>query len=633
MSDFVPRLPARPSLEQLQKQAKDLLRQYCAGDAAAQKRLGASGPKQVTLADAQFVLAREHGFETWAKLKHHLDARPQTRPDQYESLAKDLVSACQGDADALVRCNGVFGLSLTADVLRTKVQERLSAITGSPAGELTTNGAQLFIARQHGCESWTKLLAQTAPFYRINRQENTIEPGPVLSDKDWDTIVGVMKEHKITGLNANGRMTDAGLKRLAGFDQLTRLNLDGSIQLTDDGLAHLARLPQLQELDLSGYKGRITDKGLAVLRHLPELRRFQMCWQQKISDAGLANLALCEHLESVDLLGTPAGDGMIGSLTGKSKLRRFKTGRSVTDAGLALLHGFPAFKNWHGGEITYSLMSADAGPTHLLVDGPFTDAGLAKLAGLDGLFALTFFWHCPAFTSKGLAPLTDLPHLGFLGCQDNHCDDVAMHHIAAIPRLRMLMGQGAVATDAGFAALSRSKTIEYIWGRECPNLTGRGFAALSAMPALRGLAVSCKHVDDAALSALPSFPALREFMPMDVPDHGFRHVGQCEQLEALWCMYCRDTGDVATEHIKGLSKLKSYYAGASQITDRSLAILARINSLERLEFWQCLRVTDAGVAHLAGLPRLREINLHGLPGVTRERAAALPAHIHVNYSA
>ena len=35
MSDPASRLPARPSLEQLRKQAKDLLRQYRAGDADA----------------------------------------------------------------------------------------------------------------------------------------------------------------------------------------------------------------------------------------------------------------------------------------------------------------------------------------------------------------------------------------------------------------------------------------------------------------------------------------------------------------------------------------------------------------------------------------------------------------------
>jgi hypothetical protein len=196
----------------------------------------------------------------------------------------------------------------------------------------------------------------------------------------------------------------------------------------------------------------------------------------------------------------------------------------------------------------------------------------------------------------------------------------------------MLMGQGAVAGDDGFAALSRSQTIEYIWGRECPNLAGRGFAALASMPALRGIAVSCKNVDDASLAALPRFPTLRELMPMDVPDAGFRHVGRCEYLEGLWCMYCRDTGDAATEHIAGLSRLKTYYAGKTGITDRSLEILGRMASLENLEFWQCAGLTDTGVAHLAGLPRLREIGFDGLPNVTRQVVSLFPAHVRVSYS-
>jgi len=206
-----------------------------------------------------------------------------------------------------------------------------------------------------------------------------------------------------------------------------------------------------------------------------------------------------------------------------------------------------------------------------------------------------------------------------------------MRHIAAMPGLRMLMGQGTVATDDGFVSLSRSQTIEYIWGRECPNLKGSGFAALAAMPSLRGIAVSCKHVDDVALSTLTRFPALTELMPMDVTDHGFRHVGHCRQLESLILMYCRGTTDVATEHIAGLSKLKRYYAGGTQITDRSLGLLGQMSSLEHLEFDSCAGITDAGVARLAGLPQLREISIEGSPNVTREGMAIFPATVRVNY--
>ena len=54
---------------------------------------------------------------------------------------------------------------------------------------------------------------------------------------------------------------------------------------------------------------------------------------------------------------------------------------------------------------------------------------------------------------------------------------------------------------------------------------------------------------DEALAAFPSFPALRELTPIGVQDAGFRHIGRCERLERLTCMYCRDTTDRATEHI------------------------------------------------------------------------------------
>ncbi|HEY6330075.1 MAG TPA: hypothetical protein VI756_12120, partial [Blastocatellia bacterium] len=337
----------------------------------------------------------------------------------------------------------------------------------------------------------------------------------------------------------------------------------------------------------------------------------------------------------VDLMGTFTGDGALRALAGKPRLRQLKTGRNITDAGLELLGGFPGFSNWQGGEEQYGLMTADVSPSHLMLDGPFTGAGIARLvslAALQGLFGLSFFWHCSNITGDDLGPLIHLPNLGAFGCDGARCDDHAMRHIAAMPRLRKLMAQGTVATDAGFGELSGSQAIEHIWGRECPNLTGPGFAALAEMPSLRGLAVSCRNVDDAALSLLPRFPSLVELMPMDVSDDGFRHIGQCERLQSLWCMYCRETGDAATEHIAGLSSLESYYAGRTRISDRSLEILSTIQSLERIQLWGCDGVTDAGVAKLAGLSRLTGLVLDNLPGVTRRAATAFAPHVRVTYS-
>jgi hypothetical protein len=205
-----------------------------------------------------------------------------------------------------------------------------------------------------------------------------------------------------------------------------------------------------------------------------------------------------------------------------------------------------------------------------------------------------------------------------------------MQYIGSLPRLRKLRAQGTVATDDGFLALSRSTSLERFWGRECPNLTGRGFLALSKMSALRSLGVSCKKVEDEALSSLPRFPALRELTPIDVQDEGFRHVGRCARLDRLSCMYCRDTTDQATEFIAGLH-LKSYYAGLTKITDRSMEILGRMLSLESIELFETKGVTDAGLAYLAGLPRLRQVSFSGLPQVTLAGTAVFPARVRVEY--
>lgn len=653
MSDSTLLLPARPSLDQLRKQAKKLLRDYRAGNAAAIARLrthiprlAEAGPSsEMILADAQFVLAREYGRENWAQLVQHITAAQMAagRLERYEKLALDLVSAYQGDAGALERLNELFPRALNLAQLRELMPQQLNA-TNEPAN-LTVAAAQLIVARQHGFDDWAKFVASLAqpprdlratpiglsarpPFYKIDWQHNTIEPGPLMSPQDWTIICDVMTELQITGLNANGQMTDAALAQVARLDFVTSLNLDGSTRITDAGLKQLARMPQLQELNLSGWESAISDRGLEVLRHLTELRRFQMCWPQRVTDAGAANLKFCDQLERVDLMGTQTGDGVINALTGKRRLRHLKAGGNVTAAGLALLHQFSLFKTWQGGEIAYGLMGFEAEPTYLLLPpGQFMQAGLDRLVGLEGLFALNIDGPVQV-TATGLAPLVQLPNLGWLGVDPT---DDAMAHIAAMPRLRMLMCQDTKASDDGFSALGRSQTIEYIWGRKCYGLTGRGFAALASMPSLKGLSVSCKNIDDATLAALPRFPALRELMPMDVPDEGFRHVGRCEQLKRLWCMYCRATGDAATEHIAGLSELKTYYAGATQITDRSLAILGRMSSLESLEFWECAGITDAGISHLVGLPKLREITVGGSPKVTREGMTVFAAAVRANY--
>jgi len=561
--------------------------------------------------------------------------------ERYDELAQSVALAyVAGDAQAIRRINEVHGTSFLFDREPERTRARLPAWFASSerSPEMALADAQQLVARTVGFDTWHELVQslrrtrrvrgsapEVARFYRIDAATNTIAVRGPLAARHWDVVLATVRERGLSGVVAPG-IEDEALARVCRVPGLRRLVLGARV--TDAGMRHLAKVTGLEELELGGVHG-VSDRGLLVLRQLPNLKRFQACWARGISDTGVANLGACDALEEVDLMGTQTGDGALEALQGKHRLLRLKTGTHVSDRSLPLLQTFPAFKASNCGEPAFELMSFSARTTHLMLDGSFTDLGLTALAGLDGLVGLSFFRHCQALTSAALALLPLLAGLRFLGCPGTLCDDAAMRHIGAAAGLRMLMGQGAVATDVGFAELARSSTLEYFWGRDCPNLGGAGLKALAKMPALKGLAVSLKRVDDGALSVLPSFPALRSLVPIDVSDDGFRHVGRCTALENLWCMYCRETGDVATAHVRGLSSLKTYYAGQTKITDSSLEILAGLLGLEKIELWDVSGVTDAGIAALARLPRLRKLVVDGSPAVTRAAFAACAPAVDV----
>ncbi len=650
MSDSTRRLPNRPSLGQLRKQAKELLQELRNGDPVALERLRKYKPNvsDPVLAHAQFILAREHGFESWVKLVHHIQAAQPPELEQHRLIAKDLVAVYNsGDPEAATRLNDLFHSEINIDQIRDFIRDKLFNVTDTQRriDNFALDDAQLVVAQLYGFKDWDTLvqssdeaggdlhsapfvLSSKPPFYRIDWTNNSIEPRQPMSSKDWENVCAVIRELGLTKISSGNLIGDDDLEIISHLDQITSLNLDGSKRLTDKGLQYLARMPQLEELTLGG---QIADESLEVLSQLRELRTFHMYWQTNITDQGVANLRSCNKLEEVELLGCTVGDGAIAALAGKPNLRRFQTGRNVSDEGLGLLQQFPAFRTQQTEDPEYGLMSFGVAPTNLLIDGPFTRQGLSNLRGLDGLVGLSFFWHTSRLRGDDLQALDGLANLVYLGCQDALCDDDAMRHIAALPNLRMLMGQGAVATDQGFESLGRSQTIEYIWGRECPNFNSAAFVALSRTPALKGLAVSCKFVDDAALANLPDFPTLKELMPMDVGDDGFRHIGRSEQLESLILMYCRDTTDVATSHITGMKNLKKYHAGYTLITDVSLELLSRIESLEKISFEGCKFITDAGIPFLTTLPRLREVSIGGCPKVTRSGMKGFASSVRVNY--
>ena len=101
-SPFSRSLPPRPDLAQQKSQAKELLESFTAGDVESRARIRAALPdkQRIALADAQFVIAREYGFATWAALKEHIEARVEESRSPVERVHE---AFRRRDANALRR--------------------------------------------------------------------------------------------------------------------------------------------------------------------------------------------------------------------------------------------------------------------------------------------------------------------------------------------------------------------------------------------------------------------------------------------------------------------------------------------------------------------------------------------------
>jgi hypothetical protein len=90
-------LPARPDLDQLRHQAKDLLRAAQAGDPAAVARIRAVSGR-MTLADAQLAVAREYGFASWPQLKAEVAARTMDLAREVDAFVEASIGDWTGKA-------------------------------------------------------------------------------------------------------------------------------------------------------------------------------------------------------------------------------------------------------------------------------------------------------------------------------------------------------------------------------------------------------------------------------------------------------------------------------------------------------------------------------------------------------
>jgi hypothetical protein len=134
-------LPSRPNLAQLKLQASELLRFHREGKPAGAARIAAHLPRMrghpqqpvldrpLALADAQRVLAREYGFDNWARLKHHVETVDRVAKFKPHPRFDDAVAAI--DAGDLERLRSLIGSDPALIHARTNLEPPYGYFTGA----------------------------------------------------------------------------------------------------------------------------------------------------------------------------------------------------------------------------------------------------------------------------------------------------------------------------------------------------------------------------------------------------------------------------------------------------------------------------------------------------------------------
>jgi ankyrin repeat protein len=275
-------LPDRPNLEQYKKQAKELRHAASAGDADAAERLrrhhprlhdaGAEKIRSASLTDAQLVLAREHGDETWPAFAQRIETLRITRSvEEVRDPAAAFVEAASVDrhgwhgggtlehADAIrarypeVSTANIYAAAVLGDAATTR-----RFLVGDPGLAMAKGGPHEWDALTYLCFS------RYLPIDK-ERSAGFIETARVLLEAGADASTGWI-EYIDTPPRPVPETAIYGAAGIAQNVELTRLLLEHGADPNDEETPyHVAETYDNAVLEVLLDSGRLNEQSLATI--------------------------------------------------------------------------------------------------------------------------------------------------------------------------------------------------------------------------------------------------------------------------------------------------------------------------------------------------------------------------------
>jgi len=329
-------LPARPNLDHLRREARELLRAAQSGDTAAVGRIRAVSADQ-TLASAQLAVAREYGFASWARLKTEVQTRSTDLARLAEMFCEASIRDWTGRAARMLAANPELAGYNVATALILGDADRVRAEIARDPGLAT---------RMDPRTGWTPLHAACASKWNQldpARAEGLTEVARLLLDAGADPV---------------GR--SGGQRGRGGWTPLRCAVAGATNPPVVALLLERGAVPDDHDLYLAGFGGDDHQSLRMMLDHAGDV-------------AGIAEMALAAPLSQND------AEGVRLLLEAGADPRRY-----ADDNGAPASAAYEAVQSGCSAELLDLLLSHGAEPDRPGSDGrtPYT---LARLQGRDDL--------------------------------------------------------------------------------------------------------------------------------------------------------------------------------------------------------------------------------------------------------
>ena len=285
MPDRIEPLPDRPNLEQYKKQAKDLARECRQREPDALARLHRHHPRfthlgsesalrVVALTDAQLVIAREHGFESWPKFAAEIESRRISRSMAVvvNPAAAFLIAACVPrdgghNSGGLEEAKAILARDpevaetniYTASVLADEEAVR-SFLKVNPKNATATGGVHEWDALTYLCFSRYLRLDRTRSEAFVRTARALLEAGADANTGWWETI----------DLDTTPRQVPEraiyGAAAIAQQPELTRLLLEYGADPNDEETPyHIVESNDNTVMQILLESGRLNERSLTTI--------------------------------------------------------------------------------------------------------------------------------------------------------------------------------------------------------------------------------------------------------------------------------------------------------------------------------------------------------------------------------